>query len=75
MKLERYELKADEYLTTYDFLSEGPKGIFDKIVQFSLVNQNNIFIISRLVAEIRIPEKLMIGLSQIMAIAKKYWQL
>lgn len=39
MKLDRYELKADEPLTTFEFLSEGPKGKIQKIIQFSLVNQ------------------------------------
>ncbi|MEO8112583.1 MAG: hypothetical protein ABI594_21215 [Ginsengibacter sp.] len=39
MKLDRYELKADEPLTTFEFLSEGPKGKIEKIIQFSLVNQ------------------------------------
>ena len=39
MKLDRYSLKADDLLTTYEFLSEGPKGKIQKIIQFSLVNQ------------------------------------
>jgi hypothetical protein len=43
MKLDRYELKADDQLTTFDFLSEGPKGKIEKIIQFSLVNQNNLY--------------------------------
>lgn len=43
MKLDRYELKADDQLTTFDFLSEGSKGKIEKIVQFSLVNQNNLY--------------------------------
>jgi hypothetical protein len=43
MKLDRYELKADEQFTTFDFLSEGPKGKIEKIIQFSLVNQNNLY--------------------------------
>lgn len=43
MKLDRYELKADDQLTTFNFLSEGPKGKIEKLVQFSLVNQNNLF--------------------------------
>ncbi|MDR3697741.1 DUF6934 family protein [Mucilaginibacter sp.] len=43
MKLNRYELKSDEYLTTFDFLSEGPKGKIEKIIQFSIVNQDNVF--------------------------------
>ena len=43
MKLDRYELKADDQLTTFDFLSEGPKGKIEKIIQFSLVNQSNLY--------------------------------
>ena len=43
MKLDRYELKSDDRLTTFVFLSEGTKGKIEKLVQFSLVNQNNLF--------------------------------
>lgn len=43
MKLDRYELKADDQLTTFDFLSEGPKGKIEKVVQFSLIYQNNLY--------------------------------
>jgi len=43
MKLDRYELKSDEQLTTFEFLSEGPKGKIEKIIQFSLVNQDNLY--------------------------------
>lgn len=43
MKLDRYELKSDELLTTFEFLSEGSKGKIKKIIQFSLVNQNNLY--------------------------------
>lgn len=43
MKLDRYELKSDDQLTTFEFLSEGPKGKIEKIIQFSLVNQNNLY--------------------------------
>lgn len=43
MKLDRYELKADDQFTTFDFLSEGPNGKIEKIIQFSLVYQNNLF--------------------------------
>ena len=43
MKLDRYELKADDQLTTFDFLSEGPKGKIEKLIQFSVVNQDNLF--------------------------------
>ena len=43
MKLDRYELKSDDLLTTFEFLSEGPKGKIDKLIQFSLVNQNRLY--------------------------------
>lgn len=43
MKLDRYELKSDDQLTTFEFLSEGPKGKIEKIIQFSLVNQDNLY--------------------------------
>jgi hypothetical protein len=43
MKLDRYELKSDDLLTTFDFLSEGPKGKIEKVVQFSLIYQNNLY--------------------------------
>ena len=43
MKLDRYELKSDEQLTTFEFLSEGPKGKVEKIIQFSLVNQHHLY--------------------------------
>ena len=43
MKLDRYELKSDEQFTTFDFLSEGPKGKIEKLIQFSLVNQSGLY--------------------------------
>ncbi|HEY5326838.1 MAG TPA: hypothetical protein VIJ27_07545 [Mucilaginibacter sp.] len=43
MKLDRYELKSDDQLTTFDFLSEGTKGKIEKLIQFSAVNQDNLF--------------------------------
>ncbi|MEI9956029.1 MAG: hypothetical protein WDM90_06920 [Ferruginibacter sp.] len=43
MKLDRYELKSDEDLTAFEFLSEGKKGQVEKVIQFSLVNQNNLY--------------------------------
>ena len=43
MKLDRYELKSDELLTTFDFLSEGPKGKIEKVVQFTLIYQDNLY--------------------------------
>ena len=44
MKLDRYQLTADEPLTTFQFLSEGVKGKIEKVIQFSPVNQiDNIY--------------------------------
>lgn len=38
MKLDRYELKAGQNLTTFEFLSEGQKGKIIKVVQFQQMN-------------------------------------
>ena len=35
MKLPRYELKAEETLMVYEFISEGPKGQIPKLIKFS----------------------------------------
>ena len=43
MKLDRYELKSDDQFTTFDFLSEGPKGKIEKIVQFTLISEDNLY--------------------------------
>ncbi len=43
MKLDRYELKSDDQLTFFTFLSEGQKGKIEKVVQFSLIYQNNLY--------------------------------
>lgn len=43
MKLDRYELKSDDPLTTFEFLSEGPKGKIEKIIQFSLIYETNLY--------------------------------
>ncbi len=46
MKLDRYELKSDNQLTFFTFLSEGQKGKIEKVVQFSLIYQNNLYNLS-----------------------------
>ena len=46
MKLDRYQLKSDDQLTTFGFLSEGPKGKIEKVIQFSLVNQHDLYNLS-----------------------------
>lgn len=43
MKLERYEFKSGDKFLTYEFLSEGSKGKIQKVIQFSLVNQDTSF--------------------------------
>ncbi len=43
MKLERYELKAGSSLTTFEFLSEGPKGKIIKVIQFQQMNLPNLY--------------------------------
>ena len=43
MKLDRYELKSDDPVTSFEFLSEGPKGKIEKLIQFTLVNQEGLY--------------------------------
>ncbi len=43
MKLPKYQLKSDEKLLSYEFISEGPKGKITKRIQFTLINQNEIY--------------------------------
>lgn len=43
MKLDRYELKAGQNLTTFEFLSEGPKGPIRKLIQFQRMNLPNLY--------------------------------
>lgn len=43
MKLNRYELKAGRNLTTFEFLSEGPKGKIIKVIQFQQMNLPNLY--------------------------------
>jgi len=46
MKLPRYHLKSDDDLTTFEFISEGPKGLIPKIVQFTQTNLKGLYILS-----------------------------
>lgn len=43
MKLDRYQLKAGRTLTTFEFMSEGPKGQIVKLVQFQRMNLPNLY--------------------------------
>lgn len=38
MKLERYQLKTSNNIKVFEFVSEGPKGRIEKIIQFSETN-------------------------------------
>jgi|ERR1051326_6316791 hypothetical protein len=46
MKLPRYPLKAGRRLTTFEFISEGPKGKIPKLIQFTPTNIEDIFNLS-----------------------------
>ncbi len=43
MKLDRYQVKAGRNLTTFEFLSEGPRGQIIKLVQFQQMNLPNLY--------------------------------
>ncbi|MFC6223972.1 DUF6934 family protein [Hymenobacter artigasi] len=43
MKLPRYNTKADELQTTFEFISEGPKGRIPKLVQFGETNLKDFY--------------------------------
>lgn len=43
MLLARYELKSDESLTVFEFVSVGRKGAIPKIVQYSETNLNGFY--------------------------------
>lgn len=43
MKLDRYELKSGNSLTTFEFISEGPKGFIPKIVQYTPTNYKDLY--------------------------------
>lgn len=43
IKIEKYPLKAESNLTIFEFISEGPKGLIRKIIQFQETNQPNLY--------------------------------
>ena len=43
MNQPRYQLKASDNLTTYEFLSEGPRGKIVKLIQFTTTNYKDVF--------------------------------
>jgi hypothetical protein len=46
MKLERYELKTESDLMSFEFVSEGPKGKISKLIQYSKTQYANIYNLS-----------------------------
>ena len=43
MKLDRYEVKAGKKLTSFQFLSEGPKGQIPNMIQFTATNYKDLY--------------------------------
>ena len=43
MKVEKYQLKSESNLTTFEFISEGPKGLIRKKIQFQLTSTPNLY--------------------------------
>ena len=43
MNQQQYQLKANDNLTTYEFLSEGPRGKIVKLIQFTTTNYKDVF--------------------------------
>lgn len=43
MRIQKYDLEADETLTTFDFISQGPKGAIHKQIQFQPMKEPNVY--------------------------------
>ena len=43
MKISKYQLKSGHELLSYEFISEGPKGLIPKRIQFTLVNRQAVY--------------------------------
>ncbi|WP_419802097.1 DUF6934 family protein [Mucilaginibacter sp.] len=43
MKVEKYALKSESSLNIFEFISEGPKGIIRKLVQFQATNEPGLY--------------------------------
>lgn len=43
MKLEKYQLRAEDHLTIFEFTSIGPKGKIKKIIEYQETNLNGFF--------------------------------
>jgi hypothetical protein len=43
MKLERYDLEADESFTTFEFVSIGIRGRILKVFQYTKIGDSNLY--------------------------------
>lgn len=43
MKLPKYQLTSGEELLSYEFISDGPKGLIRKRIQFTLINRDDVY--------------------------------
>lgn len=43
MQLPKYPLKAESTFTTFEFISEGPRGLIHKLIQFQPTNQEGLY--------------------------------
>lgn len=43
MKLPKYQLRSGQKLSSYEFISEGPKGLIRKQIQFTLINKEEVY--------------------------------
>jgi len=43
MKLKKYNLKSEEKLTRFEFINEGPKGTFRKMIEFQETTDSGLY--------------------------------
>ena len=43
MKIDKYSLKAENSLTVFEFVSEGPNGLIRKLIHFQETNQPDVY--------------------------------
>lgn len=43
MNLPKYQLKSGRELLSYEFISQGPKRLIEKRIQFTLLNQEEVY--------------------------------
>lgn len=43
MHVDKYQLKAEEELTRFEFISEGPKGAIRKLIEFQRTTEPDVY--------------------------------